>query len=129
MDRTLLQTGHAVHRQAQRNLSDRDVQFVLEYGRRIYCAGVLHIFLAQRDIPSDKWIQRRYGRLEGTTLVMDTTDEDELVLITAYRNRRALKNIRSKAKYDKYQTTRGKAPIISIERETGYDGHLERLSA
>ncbi len=89
-------TYHAQVRQAQRNVSAADVDFILEYGRRIYSGGVLHIFLGRKDIPGD--VVRNVGHLEGTVLVMDDT-YDEPVLITVYRNRKALKTIRSKQKY------------------------------
>ena len=100
MNTMIRPTGHATSRQAQRNLSDQDIRFVFEHGRRVRCAGALHIFLGKRDIPQDKRTYRRFAHLEGTTLVMDDT-QDEAVLITAYRNRRALKQIRSKAKYER----------------------------
>lgn len=93
-------TRHAESRQAQRNLSPEDIEFVWEYGRRVRCAGVLHIFLGKRDIPVEREVARRFARLEGTTLVMDDT-WNELVLITAYRNRRGLKQIRAKQKYER----------------------------
>ncbi len=109
------QTDHAVHRQAQRNLSDRDVRFVVEHGRRIYCAGALHIFLGQRDIPADRAIQRQFRRLEGTTLVMGMLD-DALILITAYRNRRGFKQIRSKAKYDRSRRARRESSILYLDQ-------------
>lgn len=89
---------HAVVRQAQRNMSDADVAFVLEHGRQVRCAGALHVFLGRRDIPADRETQRRFGHLEGTVLVL-ADDNSQLVLITAYRNREALKEIRAKAKY------------------------------
>jgi hypothetical protein len=57
---------------------------------------VLHVFLGRKDIPYDEF--RKVERLEGTVLVMDDT-HPEPVLITVYRNRRALKSIRSKQKY------------------------------
>ena len=96
----LLSTVHALNRQAQRNLSDDDVQFVLRYGRRIHSAGALHIFLGGRDIPSTKELAQRYGRLEGTVLVLAQL-ADELTLVTAYRNRRGLKAVRAKAKFNR----------------------------
>lgn len=89
---------HAQLRQAQRNMSDADVAFVLEYGRHVRCAGALHVFLGRRDIPADKESQRRFGHLEGTVLVL-ADDDQELILITAYRNRDGLKDIRTKTKY------------------------------
>ncbi len=93
-------THHALCRQATRNLSHADVEFVWRYGQRIRCAGVLHVFLGRRDIPTDKATYQRFGRLEGTVLVLDDSGA-EVVLITAYRNRHALKQIRGKAKYDR----------------------------
>ena len=97
---TIRSTSHAQSRQARRNLSDQDVQFVFEHGRRMRCAGALHVFLGRRDIPADKEIHSRFAHLEGTMLVMDDT-QGEAILITAYRNRRGLKQLRARAKYDR----------------------------
>lgn len=93
---TMAVTYHAQQRQTRRNLSAEDVQFVWAYGRRYRCAGALHVFLAGRDLPGDKTLYRRFARLEGTTLVLDDT-HPEPVLITVYRNRRATRQLRSKA--------------------------------
>lgn len=98
--RTMTYTSHAQDRQAQRNLSTEDVQFVWEYGRTYRCAGALHVFLGRRDLPMDKAIYQRFAHLEGTTLILDDTHA-EPVLITVYRNRRGTKRIRSKAKYER----------------------------
>ena len=98
--RTMMYTDHARERQAQRNLSAEDVQFVWEYGRAYRCAGAVHVFLGRRDLPADKTMYQRFARLEGTTLVLDDTDT-EPVLITVYRNRRGIKRIRSKTKYER----------------------------
>ena len=93
-------TYHAQIRQAQRNLSYDDVSFVLRYGQYLRCAGVLHVFLGRRNIPSDQDAYRQYAHLEGTILVLDDTYEAP-TLITVYRNRQGLKSIRSKAKYNR----------------------------
>ena len=93
-------TFHALNRQVQRNLSDDDIGFVLAHGRRVHNAGALHVFLARRDIPTNKTVAQRYGRLEGTVLVLHGTN-DEWTLITAYRNRHGLKAVRAKRKYDR----------------------------
>jgi hypothetical protein len=98
MEAMILHTRHVIYRQARRNLSDQDVWFVLEHGRRIHCAGALHVFLGRRDIPTDKATYQRFAHLEGTVLVFDQTPT-ALVLITAYRNRHGLKQIRTKTKY------------------------------
>ena len=89
-------TVHAQLRQSQRNVSGEDVDFVMTYGRRIRSGGALHIFLGRKDIPRDE--ARIVSHLEGTVLVMDDSTA-EPVLITVYRNRRALKSIRCKRKY------------------------------
>ena len=70
---TIRSTSHAQSGQARRNLSDQDVRFVFEHGRRMRCAGALHVFLGRRDIPADKEIHSRFAHLEGTMLVMDDT--------------------------------------------------------
>ena len=100
MQATIFSTAHALNRQAQRNLSADDVRFVLTHGRRIHSAGALHVVLGGRDIPGDKDLARRYGRLEGTVLVRHPSP-DGLVLITTYRNRRGFKAVRAKQKYDR----------------------------
>ncbi len=86
-------TKHATQRQAHRNLSHADVDFVWTHGRQVRSMGALHIFLGRRDIPTDKATASRYARLQGTTLVLDDT-QPQHVLITVYRNRRALKRLR-----------------------------------
>jgi len=93
-------TAHALSRSAQRNLSADDVKFVLTYGRRVYNAGAMHVFLARRDISTEKAIVQRYGHLEGTVLVLNV-EAHGLTLITAYRNRRSFKAVRTKAAYDR----------------------------
>jgi hypothetical protein len=96
---TIYASHHARHRTAQRNLSDADVRFVLEYGQRHYCAGALHVFLGRRDIPLERELYQRHAHLEGTVLILQILGS-ELLLITAYRNRQALKAIRTKQPYD-----------------------------
>ena len=97
-------TAHALNRQAQRNLSPNDIQFVLQHDRRVHNAGALHVFLGGRDIPADRTLARQYGRLEGTMLVLHLS-ADEAILVTTYRNRRGLKAVRTKTKYDRRHTS------------------------
>lgn len=93
-------TAHGRSRCRQRNLSDADVQFVMDYGRHTWCADALHVFLGRHDMPASKAAARRFGHLEGTVLVFARAT-DAPMLITAYRNRRGFKAIRSKAAYDR----------------------------
>lgn len=94
----MLVTDHARTRQAQRNLSDEEVTFVLDHGQSLRSGGALHIFLGRRDMPSDQEGCRRYQHLEGAVLVLNDMG-DAPVLITVYRNRRGLREIRRKTKY------------------------------
>ncbi len=100
MGTTVQCSKHARLRQAQRNLSDKDVAFVLQNGRRSYHAGVLCVFLGWRDIPSEKFVYQRFSHLEGTMLKLVASRSGEMILVTAYRNRRAGRRMRSRAKYD-----------------------------
>ena len=89
-------SDHAIDRMARRDLTEEDIEYVLWYGRKVYCGGALHIFLGSRDMPKG---DKRYGqlaRLEGTTIVLDS--QSGRTVITVYRNRRALRGIRRKSK-------------------------------
>ena len=87
---------HARLRLAQRNLSLGDLLFVLEHGRCMRSGHAWHVVLRGRDVPNDPWSARQFGHLEGATLVL--IDENwRLVLLTAYRNRRALRQIRRRS--------------------------------
>lgn len=86
-------SDHAGKRMAQRNISLEDIDFVLDHGQRLHKAGAVFFFLGKSDIPR-KW-QRRFERLEGTTLVMST---ETSTLITVYRNRqKGLRHVKRKA--------------------------------
>jgi hypothetical protein len=90
-------TLHAARRLAQRNLDSADVSYVAVHGRAHYAAHALFIHLGRRDIPAEDFKNDRIRRLEGTILVLDSSDGR--VLATAYRNRRTgSRNIKRKPK-------------------------------
>lgn len=86
---------HAQQRCAQRNVSTDVLNFVKQHGRKIRRTGVVFYFLGRRDIPERLRSDDRYARLEGTILLVGADGR----LITAYRNRKAIKAIRRKTKY------------------------------
>ncbi len=91
---TLLKSNHARQRMAQRNLSNRDLDFILMVGRRFHRAGVVLIHLCRKDIPARFLRHNQFARLEGTTLVLG---RDAPILITVWRNRRGgLRHIQHK---------------------------------
>ena len=86
---------HADCLMAQRNLRPEDVSYILLHARDIHRTGVIICFLAHRDIPREDLADASKARLEGSVVILDKEGN----IITAYRNRRAYKHIRRKAKY------------------------------
>ena len=81
---------------AQRNLSERDVEYVLTYGCREFRGGVEFRYLRKRDIPPED--RSKFARLEGTAIVVGSASNADDV-ITVWRNRRnGLRHIRRKSK-------------------------------
>jgi len=87
---------HAGERCAQRNISPTDIAFVMRFGHLLHTGGAVFVFLGRRDIPDDCLADQHLARLEGTTLVLSREDNS---LITAYRNKKALRDIRRKVKW------------------------------
>jgi hypothetical protein len=94
----LQHTDHSRRRSAQRGLSGSEIDYVYQYGTLFNRDGARIYFLRYQDIPL---LDRRGGwaaKLVGTALVVDR--EDDLTLLTAWRNRRrGLKAIRKKPAY------------------------------
>jgi len=86
---------HASERASQRNLSHDDLAFVMQYGQEIHRAGALFIFLGHRHIPKQFRGNRNIMRLAGTALVVSSDCQQ---VITAYRNRNAIRDIKRKSK-------------------------------
>ena len=104
-------TRHAIERMSLRDLSQSDLEYVLDHGRSHIAAGVKHVFLGKRDIPTADKSDPRVTRLEGTTILLDSKNCD--VLITVYRNRKAFKAIRRKAKYNYKKESNSQLPLAA----------------
>jgi hypothetical protein len=89
-------TGHAQARMQQRHFSRADLNYVREFGRLLRRTGICFYFLAARDVPlADRklpWVQR----LVGMTVLASA---DQAAVITLYKNRNALRDIRKKTKF------------------------------
>lgn len=85
-------TDHAKTRMAQRGIRENDLEIAFRFGQVHYSAGAEHIFLGKSNLPQD--LQGRYSHLVGTTIVFA-----EGVVVTTYKNRRALSEIKRKAKF------------------------------
>ena len=100
LSHTLGTTRHAEYRKAQRNLSDRDIDYVLLYGQRFNKAGAVLVHLRAKDLPYLDRADQRCQKLVGTTVVL--TKQGRRRVLTAYRNRRSgLRHIKRKIGYDR----------------------------
>jgi hypothetical protein len=93
-EQIMLMTAHAGQRLGQRGISEEELQLVLTYGTKVHNAGALFVFMRRRDIPRTL-SPHSQDHLEGLTIVLDPLGEE---VITAYRNRRALREIKRKSK-------------------------------
>ena len=93
-------TQHAVLRMAQRNISLADLEYVLEHGERVHTTGVTIYILRKIDIPQNDRKKAEITRLEGTVVLTGFSEDGNLQVITVYRNKRAFRTLRGKAKYD-----------------------------
>jgi len=84
----------------QRHLAKVEVLYVLHFGRRLYNAGVLMVFLGKRDIPLGDQHDASVTRLEGTAVLVDASSG---LILTVYRNKAALKEHRKKPKYNRHK--------------------------
>lgn len=100
--RMLDHTAHAKQRQAQRNLSDADINYVLLNGQIFNRAGAVIVHLRAKDVPPTDRANERYQQLIGTTVVLNTDGPRQV--LTAYRNRQSgLRHIKRKPVYDRRQ--------------------------
>ena len=87
-------TAHAELRAQQRAIHEEELDLVVDYGRRDHNGGALYIFMGKRDIP-DSLAPALKERLHGITIIMDPGTEE---ILTTYRNRRGLRDIKRKRK-------------------------------
>ena len=90
-------TQHARQRMAQRNVSMSDINCILAYGCYTHCAGAIQVHLRDKDIPVAQKAQKRWSRLQGTTVVLS---RDESSIITVWRNRqKGFRHLQRKLSY------------------------------
>jgi hypothetical protein len=89
-------TDHAELRLHQRGIQEDELSLLMAYGTQVYNGGALFIFMRKCDIPGDI-PSIRQKKLEGLTAVLDAHSFD---LISVYKNRKALRQIKRKYKSD-----------------------------
>ena len=86
---------HARRRRAQSNLSDRDLDLVRRYGVLEHRTGVRFYFVGRREVERYREVEPRLVKLHDIVMIVSS---DDYIVITVYRNRNALKEIRHKSK-------------------------------
>lgn len=86
---------HARRRSAQSNLCEHDVELVRRYGVLEHRTGVRFYFMRKREVEKYRAAEPRLTRLQGVVMIISNDD----IVITTYRNSRALREIRRKSKF------------------------------
>ena len=93
----IVYTEHAIKRMAQRNVSEDQIAFILQYGYAVHRAGAVLVSLRDKDIPKTLRADDQFARLAGTTVVLS---RDEPLILTVWRNRdKGLQHIRQKSRF------------------------------
>lgn len=103
-------TTHALNRMSQRRISDELLNLALKYGFVVYNAGAKFIFVRKKDIPED--MPRAIAeKIEGIVIVMNPIDG---TILTVYKNKNALKEIKRKLKRYEGRTPRRKYKLSEV---------------
>ena len=86
---------HARQRSAQSNLCEQDMELVRRYGVLERRTGVRFYFLRRREVEKYQAAEPRLSRLQGVVMIMSNDN----IVITTYRNSKALREIRRKSKF------------------------------
>jgi hypothetical protein len=86
---------HAKRRSAQSNLCEHDVELVCRYGVLEHRTGVRFYFMRRREVEKYRAAEPRLERLQGLVMIISNDN----IVITTYRNSRALRDIRRKSKF------------------------------
>lgn len=92
---------HARQRGAQSNLRATDLELVRRYGTLEYRTGVRFYILRRRDVARYRDVEPRLVKLHDIVLIVSS---DGTTVITVYRNKKALREIRRKPKMNLYSS-------------------------
>lgn len=86
---------HAKQRGAQSNLCDHDLDLVRRYGVIEHRAGARFYVVRKREVERYRLAEPRLAKLHDIVMIVSN---DDGTVITVYRNRHALRDIRRKSK-------------------------------
>jgi hypothetical protein len=107
---------HARQRGAQSNLRASDMELVRRYGTLEHRTGVRFYILRRRDVERYREVEPRLAKLHDIVMIVASDN----TVITVYRNKKALRDIRRKPKMNLYRSgARPRAQPFSREIERG----------
>jgi len=87
---------HAIRRTVQRNVTPKEVDFIIRHGERLHRAGAVFYYLRECDLKEEQHKDDDITRLIGTAVVLS---KDSKTVLTVWRNRKnGLHHIRRKRK-------------------------------
>jgi len=101
----IILTKHAEQRASQRGLNVDQINLCLEYGDSIYKTGRVFYFVSKKCLKKLKKATGAYmDRLDGITIMGKYVRQGEFLIITVYKNKNSLSEIKRKRKrYERYE--------------------------
>ena len=90
---------HARRRGAQSNLRASDMELVRQYGILEHRTGVRFYILRRREVERYRHVEPRLAKLHDIVMIVSSDN----TVITVYRNKKALRDIRRKPKMNLYR--------------------------
>jgi hypothetical protein len=93
LDFNFSHTQHSNKRSCQRGINKDKIIIALEYGKATFKQGLLYYVLGEKDIPAH--LQHHKNKFMNTVVIVSG---DSNVIVTCYRSKNAVKNIKLKPK-------------------------------
>ena len=93
LDFNFIHTSHSNKRSSQRGVNTDKIIIALEYGNTTFKQGLLYYVLGEKDIPAH--LQHHKNKFMNTVVIVSG---DSNVIVTCYRSKNAVKNIKLKPK-------------------------------
>lgn len=104
-------TSHALKRMGMRRFNSALIELALKYGTKVYNGAAKFVFVRKKDIPKDM-PSSIAEKIEGLVIIMNPVND---TIITVYKNRNALRDIKKKVKrYDKGGSCRYPRGVFKI---------------
>lgn len=93
-------SDHARQRSAQSNLRASDMELVRRYGILEHRTGVRFYILRRREVERYRKVEPRLAKLHDIVMIVSSDN----TVVTVYRNKKALRDIRRKPKMNLYRS-------------------------